>query len=279
MRVFDIEGSEYAPYSEILEYLVQYGGRVQAEQWQSTSEVDPMKQVIEQEFATITYTMRDTMEGAQRDLKPNLPWAEEHFLERVCGVPLNPPPSHVRWPFAQGANEKFTPEGKFSHSYPERLWAHSRYITPQPSPDTLLGYSNEPVKMQEVANLNDLVQLLADHPTTRQAFIPIWWPIDGKMAEKERVPCTIGYHFLLRDRMLHCHYFMRSCDAMRHLADDLYMATRLTQWICRELNDYWRANNRFDGVEPGQLVMQITSLHIFEGDVQVIEFLSRQRDA
>lgn len=269
--------------------LVRQGNRVQAHQWQSTTEVDPMKKVIEFEFCTVVYNIPPDEPTAVVELKPNLPWAEEHFQERVSGVPLNPPPSHVRWPFAQGGNEKFTPDGKFSHSYPERLWSHDRHITGpinwrtippfNPASEHMLETTSSGIAdLQGIADLNNLVQLLADHPTTRQAFIPIWWPIDGKMAEKERVPCTIGYHFLLRDDMLHCHYFMRSCDAMRHLPDDLYMAARLTQWLCNQINDYWEANNgNPPWVDPGVLAMQITSLHIFEGDVPVIEFQRSQR--
>lgn len=264
-------------YEDIRMALVRQGNRVQADQWQSTAQVDPMKQVIEFEFCTVVYNMAPDIFTTQTELTPNLPWAEEHFLERVSGQPFNPPPSHVNWPFAQGANEKFTPEGKFSHTYPERLWGGRRYITPQPPDNSIFPGTKSapmPVKMQSIADLDDLVILLHNHPTTRQAFIPIWWPIDGKMAEKERVPCTIGYHFLLRDRMLHCHYFMRSCDAMRHLPDDLYMATRLTQWLCEKLSAMMPFH---EGIEPGVLAMQITSLHIFEGDVQVIEFQRSQR--
>lgn len=263
-------------FHEIRMALVKDGNRVQADQWQSTAQVDPMKQVIEFEFCTVVYNMPPDELNAVAELKPNLPWAEEHFLERVSGEPLNPPPSHVNWPFAQGANDLHMANEKFSHSYPERLWGSKRWITPEP--DVLGAFSGEPLK--PIANLNDLCRLLRDYPTTRQAYIPIWWPIDGKMAEKERVPCTIGYHFLLRDGMLHCHYFMRSCDAMRHLPDDLYMATRLTQWICYQLNEVAElAGGRQNSpdYQPGQLVMQITSLHIFEGDVQVINFQRSQR--
>lgn len=264
------DGKFPAEYDHIRDRLVDYGERVQADQWQSTARVDPMKQVIEMPFSLIRYAMPPLMMTAALELQCNLPWAEEHFLERVSGEPLNPPPSHVNWPFAQGGNEKFLPNGRFSHSYPERLWLGNFGYMVNPT-DRPVG-SEKPWR-NHLADLRDLVHLIRQHPTTRQAFIPIWWPTDGKVAESQRVPCTIGYHFLLRDHMLHCHYFMRSCDAMRHLPDDLYMATRLTQWICDQLNkvDDW------EYTEPGILEMNITSLHIFEGDVQVIKFQRSQR--
>lgn len=55
-------------------------------------------------------------------IKPNVEWADEHFQERVSGMPLNPPPSHVRWPYAQKNNAEHGGEEKFSHTYPERIW-------------------------------------------------------------------------------------------------------------------------------------------------------------
>src|SRR5438105_2898212 len=54
-------------------------------------------------------------------VEPNLPWAENHFQERVSGEPLNPPPSHMDWPWARHNPEHQTEE-KFSHTYPERYW-------------------------------------------------------------------------------------------------------------------------------------------------------------
>ena len=57
----------------------------------------------------------------------NLSWAEDHFQERVSGLPLNPPPSEAWWPFNQEQNKqhKMQKDGtvaQFSHTYPERFW-------------------------------------------------------------------------------------------------------------------------------------------------------------
>jgi hypothetical protein len=58
-----------------------------------------------------------------RRVSPNMPWAEQQFQERVSGAPLNPPPSHASWPFAEKSNDRHVDEnGQFSHTYPERYW-------------------------------------------------------------------------------------------------------------------------------------------------------------
>ena len=92
---------------------------------------------------------------------------------------------------------------------------------------------------------------------------------------EERVPCTLGYHFMLRDDQLHCFYPMRSVDFVRYLRDDLYMAGRLVQHLIKQLRvrevadgftdistpGYWET------IMPGNLEFFASSMHIFEGDV------------
>jgi thymidylate synthase len=75
------------------------------------------------------------------------------------------------------------------------------------------------------------------------------------------VPCTLGYHFLLRDDVLSMTYFIRSCDFIRYFRDDVYMACRLVQWVSSRLEE---ADVM---AQPGVLTMHIVSLHCFEGDV------------
>lgn len=180
-------------------------------------------------------------------IQPNLPWADQHFDERVSGEPLNPPPSWVNWPYAHSAANHLTAE-KFSHTYPERMWpktVHAKGIRFLPG------------------DLHDLVGLLATHPLTRQAYLPIWFPEDTGVVHGERVPCTLGYHFLVRDDHLHIHYPIRSCDALRHFRDDVYMAVRLALWMLTQLRT---RNAYFKNVKPGDFSMWIGSLHCFVND-------------
>jgi hypothetical protein len=116
-------------------------------------------------------------------------------------------------------------------------------------------------------DLMDVVDLMDRSLYTRQAFLPVWFPEDTGSEENVRVPCTIGYHFIVRpsgvdgapDR-LHIVYFMRSCDYVRYLRDDIYMAGRLGQWMMHMLT------GRGHEVITDSLTLHITSLHSFVGD-------------
>jgi thymidylate synthase len=116
----------------------------------------------------------------------------------------------------------------------------------------------------QYGDLMDVVNLLAKDPTTRQAYLPVWFPEDTGAVDGQRVPCTLGYHFRLRDGKLNCTYNMRSCDYLRHLRDDIYMAMRLMYWVA---DMFWtETHHETPGFQLGTLVMTIGSLHIFDGD-------------
>lgn len=191
------------------------------------------------------------METLQLLFQPNLPWAEDHFQERVGGEPLNPAPSEAWWPFAVQGNAQHKDGEIFSHTYPERMWPKSAGRAP--------GYSHLGIRFL-YGDLGDVIELLVRSPLTRQAYLPIWFPEDTGATEGQRVPCSLGYHFLQREGKLHCHYNMRSCDFVRHFADDMYMAARLLQFVAGKLRE------RGQTVDVGLLHVTISSLHCFEGD-------------
>jgi hypothetical protein len=242
---------------------------------------NPLWVAVELANVVFGFSIPEEMTSLQTEVKPNLPWAEDHFQERVSGEPLNPPPSSEYWPYAQRGNEEHKDvKGKFSHTYPERMWpswagevyeemAQSRSLDWEPRTGIRFDYGD----------LGDLVQLLAHEPLTRQAYLPIWFPEDLTAANKgERVPCTLGYHFLMREGKLNMTYFIRSCDYVRYFRDDVYMACRLVQWVLGEIvehrlgdSDWWQ-----EVAVPGHLTMHIVSMHCFDGDLPM---LRRERDA
>lgn len=190
-------------------------------------------------------------------LNANLPWAEDHFQERVSGEPLNPPPSNEWWPYAQSGNAEHKGEDqKFSHTYPERFWPRFAEGMFDRSHQGAEFFSRRGIRF-DYGDLNDLVRVLKKNPRSRQAYLPVWFPEDLTASVLgERVPCTLGYHFLLHpDGKLHATYFMRSCDIVRFFRDDVYMAGRLLQWVADRIK-----------VQPGTLRMHISSLHAFVGD-------------
>jgi thymidylate synthase len=113
-------------------------------------------------------------------------------------------------------------------------------------------------------DLQDVVEMLAREPMTRQAWIPLFFPEDTGVADGGRKPCTLGYQFLVRDGRCHIYYPLRSCDFIRHWRDDCYLAVRLLLWVidrCRDIApDVW------NDIKPGTYAMHMTSLHIFEND-------------
>jgi hypothetical protein len=216
---------------------------------------------------------------------PDLPWADEHFAERMSGIPHNPPPSHVRWQWARfDGNAGHMDDERFSHTYPERLWPkhashdHRDVGWNGETDGTLEEYvcgGNAGIR-QPYGDLLDVLNLLERSPLTRQAYIPIWFPEDTGNVAGVRVPCTLGYHMMIRNGKMHCWYHIRSCDLVRHLRNDVYMAGRLVQWMCEDLNDrpMFREVMR-DGVVPGLLQMTISSLHAFVGDDWRLRKLAR----
>ncbi len=224
----------------------------------------------------------------QDDIKPNLPWADNHFLERVSGEPLNPGVEWANWPYGKSAAGFRNEHGQFNHSYMERLWPKFAGMTDKGElketncdPDYVKVYHDN-LQLGDLAwelkkphrgirwaygDLRDLVQLLASEPLTRQAWIPLFFPEDTGIGDGGRKPCTLGYHFMMRNGHLNVYYPLRSCDYVRHMRDDCYLAVRLLLWIleqCRSLNPAW------NDVTPGLYTMHMTSLHIFANDRALI---------
>jgi len=228
-------------------------------QWQSQD-----TDVKTRELMGVTFELRlpPSPETLAEWTGAHLPWAEDHFQERVFGVPLNPPPSEAWWPFNQNGNRdhKFQKDGQavqFSHTYPERFWPKRAGFPSDPNHHRINGDRHNWGVRFALGDLGDVVDLLRRAPGTRQAFLPVWFPEDTGTVHGQRVPCTLGYHFLIRGGRLHMWYYMRSCDLMRHFQDDVYMAGRLNQWICGQLGH---------DLQPGRLNMIISSLHTFEAD-------------
>jgi hypothetical protein len=222
-------------------------------EWQGIQNPDfPQTKTIELEDVSFAMIIPQTKEALQGVVDPNLPWAEDHFLERVSGIPLNPPPSSEWWPFATRNNEAFKADEKFSHTYPERMWP--KWAGQHVQAAEGIRYS--------WGDLEDVVDLLRTRPGTRQAYLPIWFPEDTGSVEGQRVPCTLGYHFMVRKNQLKIVYYIRSCDFYRHFRDDVYMAARLAQWMAERLGP---------AIVVDRLVMHISSLHVFEVERSKVE--------
>lgn len=221
--------------------LYNYGQIVETDTWQGK---DDGFKFIELLFLGMESPMAQNKEESELLCNPLQPWCNEHFEERISGIPMNPPPSHEIW--RTGTSDYLSNESvKFSHSYPERMW-------PKTILDSGVRYA--------IGDLNDIVTILKKDRYTRQAYLPIWFPEDlGAVLECERVPCTLGWHFIIRKfegmDYLNISYPMRSMDAVRHFANDVYLVNLLGLWVANQLN-----------AKVGMLNINVTSFHCFEND-------------
>lgn len=215
----------------------------------------------------------ESIEALREDVGPNLPWADDHFEERVGGEPLNPGEQWRRWPYALAADAHRGADARFNHTYMERLWPkYARRTSDGRLPGSTGGVRRYPAGDTRPrygighhwGDLEDLVDLLAREPDTRQAWIPLFLPEDTGVGDGGRKPCTLGYQVIVRDGLARMYYPLRSCDMRRHMRDDAYLAIRLLWWIVRQCGrrrpDAWR------DIRPGTLAMHMTSLHCFEND-------------
>ena len=228
------------------ERMINHCVPVQRSSWQGVEAPSPAYELLN---VVGEFDVPDSIAQWQELCGADLPWAEEHFQERVGGLPLNPPPSSARWPwYSEKERQKFLNGSaqRFDHTYPERYW-------PKTS-----GYAGEDRSF--FGDLGDVAQLLTKDPWTRQAYLPVWFPEDTGSTSGQRVPCSLGYHFIRNGPSLDCNYFIRSCDLTRHYHNDIYLTGRLLQWMVDEIPQ----KDRYPF--PGKVTIFISNLHLFTAD-------------
>ena len=183
----------------------------------------------------------------------NLPWANDHFEERVSGKPTNPGHTYKYWPFHTNLDESNYKENVFSHTYQERFWPKHAGVNDG-------QYSHKGIRYN-YGDLEDVIKQLNENTLTRQAYLPIWFPEDTG-AQGRRVPCTLGYYFYINpiSKDIHMIYTIRSCDILRHFRNDVYLTTRLLIYVYDKL----KVNN--PELKLGTVKMDIYNLHRFTND-------------
>lgn len=214
-------------------------------------------EMIESLGESYKFQMPQHREELAEKTMADLPWAENHFQERVAGIPTNPGDTFRDWPYYKEGS--YRRGGEFTHTYQERFWP--KYTQKWSKNNSVLQGVRFPY-----GDYMDVVNLLSRDPLTRQAFLPIWFPEDTGVVHGGRVPCTLGYLFTYRNGYLHMTYYIRSCDYIRHFKNDIYMAIRLAQHTLDSLN---LVKSKFDwgSVPLGMFTMHIESLHIFKTDI------------
>lgn len=264
--------------------LRDYGSLVSTAKWQGIEIKDkPEYQMWEKLMVSFSILIPEES-LLEESIKPNLPWADEHFKERISGMPLNPGDTYKIWPFYRRDKEMRNVGEKFSHTYMERFWPKFAgnllavkfgvkgdedlvvtHLKDTGIPKNIHSNSNHGIRY-EYGDLRDVIDLLKREPDTRQAYLPVWFPEDTGVKHGGRVPCSIGYHFIIRGKYLHTVYQLRSCDFLRHFRDDIYLAMRLAYYILNEIKSVEGLND----VKIGSLTMHITSLHIFASEKRLL---------
>ena len=154
-------------------------------------------------------------------------WAEAEFRERFSAVYRNPGEA---WKIRPDMWEQFLVDGKFDYAYNARI-NHQ--------------YNFDLIKNELKAN-----------PDSRQCWMPIFFPEDVQfLGGKRRIPCSLGYYFMVRENKVNMTYVQRSADAVAHFGNDVWLAWQAMDFMARGLE-----------LETGILTHHIFSLHSYRKD-------------
>lgn len=259
--------------------LQNFGDWVHTETWQGVDiKSKPEARMVELLNYTATLSLNSVGDPAYwaHEIKPFLPWADDHFAERVSGLPLNPGNTWDKWRHGKSAIRFLNHWAQFNHTYMERLWP--KYAARMGTSRTIEEAERQIAEIQKsgaepqwgirvtYGDLQDIVGLLHAQPLTRQAWIPLFFPEDTGIGDGGRKPCTLGYQFIVRNDQMHMYYPLRSCDFENHFRDDVYLAIRLMIWVLQELRKSPSTGFDWTAVHPGTLTIHATSLHWFIND-------------
>lgn len=261
---------------DLPQLMMEEGRQIQTQRWQA-QDLSDKKGSSMVELLHVALSMRmPTMdlEYYRRAVQPNLPWADDHFEERVCRAPINPGTQWAKWPWGNYAKDSLDWNNgtQFNHNYMERYWPKLAGVNKVPTKTREEWFEMQKRRAGDIphkgirhryGDLDDLIELFCKEPDTRQGYFPIWFPEDTGTAHSGRKPCTLGYQFIIRNNKLDITYYIRSCDMNRHFRDDVYLTIRLGHYILERMKQY---SPNYDGIRLGEFNMHITNLHMFIGD-------------
>lgn len=223
-------------HSETERELKHNGVIYQSQTWQDQN-VESKDDFMTKELLGYSFLVRDPQPvHYMKELKLNTAWIFRELNERLGGEGLNPGEAYKD---REGIWGEFLHDGKFSYTYSERIGT----------------------QIQEV------ISLLEEIPSSRHGIINIYNPEIDNSPERRRgsfrVPCSMYYNVFIREvngeKKLHMIYNIRSNDFETHFPYDITLAVLIQQYIAHKL-----------GIEPGDLIYQSGSLHVFKKDAKEI---------
>jgi len=228
-------------FSEVWRDVFELGVRSQSSSVQNIENVGEEYDMME--ILGYAYELTDINSFPTSFKMKELDWLREEFAERISPVKINPGKA---WRYrAELWKSLMNMRGAFDYTYNERIR------------DQL------PIIIDE----------LRKRPNTRQAVMTIYSPIHygdiSFLGGFRRIPCSLSYQFLLRNRhlfskeigvatrglCLNVIYNMRSCDVATHFKFDAALACMLLNHVAGKLD-----------VGCGSLIHTIGSLHCFKKD-------------
>jgi thymidylate synthase len=103
---------------------------------------------------------------------------------------------------------------------------------------------------QILEQIRYIINTLKNDSESRQAVISLWRP--NPLDAKDK-PCTLNFHFMIRNNQLNIHVVMRSNDAIWGQNYDIPSFSLLNICIAGIL-----------GIQPGKIYLTANSLHIYE---------------
>jgi thymidylate synthase len=173
-------------------------------------------------------------------------YIEQEFIDRISGVAMNPGNA---WKLRSGLWNEFMHDGKFAYTYSERMaYQVARIIRElRERPDT----------RQAIITIHSY--LGATGPVLNEHGAVVFEPSEDmeSMGGASRVPCSMYYQLMIRERKLDLVYTMRSCDFLNHFPVDIMLALRLQSWAALTL-----------GYEVGTFTYFTGSLHAYAKDME-----------
>ena len=114
--------------------------------------------------------------------------------------------------------------------------------------------------------LDELVKLLRDDPSSRQAILSIYHSPTDLGREKKDTPCTLSLQFFVRDSQLHGRCSMRSNDAWLGLPYDLVQFISVTGAIAAALD-----------LQVGTYTHTVGSVHVYERHFEQLSIVASSK--
>ena len=171
---------------------------------------------------------------------------EADKIEKYCGVEfqdrinhdmLNPGNSYkIRLDLWQKFMSK-SEANKFDYTYSERINAFKQ--------------------------LDHAIASLVEDEHSRRAMVMVYFPEDSKSSNgfETRIPCSVSYQFLIRNRKLMVLYYIRSNDYFKHFAIDIWLIQEIQQYVFSILREV------YPGLKCGALNYYAGSFHAYNEDL------------